>query len=175
MLTLAREEPGVADRPPATVDLPALAREVVADLAPLAAAKRIDLGLNAGQPVHVRGDADALATLLSNLVDNALRYTPEAGRVDVGVASDGGRAVLERARLRPGHPRSRSRARVRPLRTAAASPPGAVRGSGLGSSIVKRIAERHGADIAVGPGLDGAGVGISVRFPAAETAPAPAP
>jgi len=50
-----------------------------------------------------------------------------------------------------------------------------VRGSGLGLSIVKRIAERHGADIAVGPGLDGAGVGISVRFPAAEKAPARAP
>jgi signal transduction histidine kinase len=42
-------------------------------------------------------------------------------------------------------------------------------------SIVKRIAERHGADIAVGSGLGGAGVGISARFPAVETAPAPAP
>jgi signal transduction histidine kinase len=49
-----------------------------------------------------------------------------------------------------------------------------VRGSGLGLSIVKRIADRHGADIAVGPGLDGAGAGIRVRFPAADTAPASA-
>jgi len=51
----------------------------------------------------------------------------------------------------------------------------AVRGSGLGLSIVKRIAERHGADIVVGPGLDGAGAGISVRFPASETVPPSAP
>jgi two-component system OmpR family sensor kinase len=62
LLTLAREEPGVADRPEATTDLPALARDIVAHLAPLAAAKRIDLGLNADSPVEVRGDADALAT-----------------------------------------------------------------------------------------------------------------
>jgi two-component system OmpR family sensor kinase len=173
LLTLAREEPGVADRPPATVDLPALAREVVADLAPLAAAKRIDLGLSADSPVQVRGDADALATLLSNLVDNALRYTPEAGRVDVGVASDGGRAVLSVRDSGPGIPEAdRERVFDRFVR---GSVTGAVRGSGLGLSIVKRIAERHGADIAVGPGLEGAGVGISVRFPAAETSPAPAP
>jgi two-component system OmpR family sensor kinase len=173
LLTLAREEPGVADRPQANVDLPALAREVVADLAPLAAAKRIDLGLNADSSEHVRGDIDALATLLSNLVDNALRYTPEAGRVDVGVASDGGRAVLSVRDSGPGIPEAdRERVFDRFVR---GSVTGAVRGSGLGLSIVKRIAERHGADIAVGPGLEGAGVGISVRFPAAETSPAPAP
>jgi two-component system sensor histidine kinase QseC len=47
-----------------------------------------------------------------------------------------------------------------------------VRGSGLGLSIVKRIAERHRADIVVGPGLDGAGAGMSVRFPSSATAPA---
>jgi two-component system OmpR family sensor kinase len=171
LLTLAREEPGVADRPEATIDLPALAREVVADLAPLAAAKHIDLGLNADSSEHVRGDADALATLLSNLVDNALRYTPERGRVDIGVASDGARAVLSVRDSGPGIPEAdRERVFDRFVR---GSVTGAVRGSGLGLSIVKRIAERHGADIVVGPGLDGAGVGISVRFPAAKTAPAP--
>jgi two-component system OmpR family sensor kinase len=174
LLTQAREEPGVADRPEATIDLPALAREVVADLAPLAAAKRIDLGLNADSPVQVRGDADALATLLSNLVDNALRYTPEGGRVDVGVAIDGGRAMLSVRDSGPGIPEA-DRERVFDRFVRGSVTAGAVRGSGLGLSIVKRIAERHGADIAVGPGLGGAGVGISARFPAAVTAPAPAP
>jgi two-component system, OmpR family, sensor kinase len=170
LLTLAREEPGVADRPPATVELPALAREVVADLAPLAAAKRIDLGLNADSSVQVRGDAEALATLLSNLVDNALRYTPEGGRVDVGVATEVGRPVLSVRDTGPGIPEAdRERVFDRFVRGSVAA--GAVRGSGLGLSIVKRIADRHGADIAVGPGLNGAGAGISVRFPAAEAAP----
>ncbi len=174
LLTLAREEPGVADRPQATIDLQALASAVVAELAPLAAAKRIDLGLNAESPVQVHGDAEALATLLSNLVDNALRYTPEGGRVDVGVAIDAGRALLSVRDSGPGIPEAdRERVFDRFVRGNVAA--GAVRGSGLGLSIVKRIAERHGAEIVVGPGLDGAGAGISVRFPASQTAPAAVP
>ena len=170
LLTLAREEPGVADREPATVDLPALARGVVADLAPLAAAKRIDLGLNAEPGIELKGDADALATLLSNLVDNALRYTPEGGRVDVGVAIDAGRPVLSVRDSGPGIPQAdRERVFDRFVRGSTAT--GAVRGSGLGLSIVKRIAERHRADIDVGPGLVGAGAGISVRFPPQDSVP----
>jgi two-component system, OmpR family, sensor kinase len=118
----------------------------------------------------VRGDAEALATLLSNLVDNALRYTPEGGRVDVGVATEVGRPVLSVRDTGPGIPEAdRERVFDRFVRGSVAA--GAVRGSGLGLSIVKRIADRHGADIAVGPGLNGAGAGISVRFSAAEPAP----
>jgi two-component system OmpR family sensor kinase len=174
LLTLAREEPGVADRLSAPIDLPALARAVVAELAPLAAAKRIDLGLNADPGVQTRGDADAIATLLSNLVDNALRYTPQDGRVDVGVAMDAGRATLSVRDSGPGIAEAdRQRVFDRFVRGSLAA--GVVRGSGLGLSIVKRIAERHGADIAVGSGLDGAGAGITVRFPVAETAPDAAP
>ncbi|MGH8714499.1 MAG: ATP-binding protein [Casimicrobiaceae bacterium] len=164
LLTLAREEPGVADGPPVAVDLAALARGVVTDLAPLAAAKRIDLGLNADAGVQVRGDPGALTTLLSNLVDNALRYTPEGGRVDVGAAVDAGQPVLSVRDSGPGIAEpDRERVFGRFVRGSAAGD--AVRGSGLGLSIVKRIAERHGADIRVGAGLDGAGAGISVRFP----------
>ncbi|MFI4953383.1 MAG: ATP-binding protein [Burkholderiales bacterium] len=173
LLTLAREEPGVADRPPVAVGLSALARGVVADLAPLAAAKRIDLGLNAEPDVQVRGDPDALATLLSNLVDNALRYTPEGGRVDVGVAVVGGRAVLSVRDSGPGRAvADRDRVFGRFVRGRAAGE--AVRGSGLGLSIVKRIADRHRADISVGTGVDGAGAGIVVRFPPPEPYAPPA-
>jgi len=107
LLTLAREEPGVVDRSSVSIDLPGLARGVVAELAPLAAAKRIDLGLNADPGVRARGDADALSTLLSNLVDNALRYTPEGGRVDVGVAIDAGRPMLSGPRTEKCLPRWR--------------------------------------------------------------------
>ena len=96
------------------------------------------------------------------------------GRVDVGVAIDGGRAMLSVRDSGPGIPEA-DRERVFDRFVRGGVTTGAVRGSGLGLSIVKRIAERHGANIAVGAGLDGAGVGISVRFPAAETAPASAP
>ena len=60
----------------------------------------------------VDGDAAGLRTLLSNLVDNAVRYTPAGGRVDVAVQRDSRRRRCSRARLGPGHPRERARARV---------------------------------------------------------------
>ena len=166
LLALAREEPGVSDRAVVTVDLGATVRSVVADLAPLAAAKRIDLGVSETSGVEVRGDADALATLVSNLVDNAVRYTPAGGRVDVVVANEGDTALLAVRDNGPGiAPEDRERAFDRFYRGAAAHATGAVHGSGLGLAIVKRIAERHGAVADLGPGLEGQGLGVSVRFP----------
>src|SRR5206468_12653682 len=83
LLTLAREEPGVAERPFTPVDVHALARDVIQELAPLATAKSIDLGLiepaMPSDPPIVSGDAQALSTLVSNLTDNALRYAPSQG------------------------------------------------------------------------------------------------
>ncbi|HEX8011127.1 MAG TPA: ATP-binding protein [Casimicrobiaceae bacterium] len=169
LLTLAREEPGVAERPFAPVDMQALARDVIEELAPLAAAKSIDLGLiesGAGSaPPTVSGDAEALSTLVSNLIDNAVRYTPARGRVDVAVAPERDRIVLSVRDSGPGIPAS-ERNRVFDRFYRGAQVEGfAESGSGLGLAIVKRIAERHGAQIALGEGIDGAGLGISVRFP----------
>ena len=171
LLTLAREEPGVAEQPVAPIDLHALARDVIRELAPLASAKSIDLGLIEpsepwGRPV-VSGDAAALSTLVSNLIDNAVRYSPARGRVDVSAARDADRVVLTVRDTGPGiPPDERSRVFDRFYRGAHAES-GSERGSGLGLAIVKRIAERHGAQIVLGEGIDGAGLGVTVRFPAA--------
>jgi two-component system OmpR family sensor kinase len=171
LLTLAREEPGVVERRLAPVDVRALVRDVIQELAPLAAAKSIDLGLIEaaapwGRPI-VSGDADALSTLVSNLIDNAVRYTPSRGRVDVAAVHEGDRVVLTVRDTGPGIPPA-ERARVfgrfyRSARTASAR----ERGSGLGLAIVKSIADRHGAEIALGEGLAGKGLSVTVRFPAA--------
>jgi two-component system, OmpR family, sensor kinase len=170
LLTLAREEPGVTDDTQTQVDLAALARKVVGDLTPLAMAKRIDLGLNDAAAVEVRGDAAALATLLSNLVDNAVRYTPDGGRIDVAVESGNGQASLCVRDTGPGiSAAERMRVFDRFYRGSAAN---GQRGSGLGLSIVKRIADRHGAEIDLGPGIDGRGLAVSVRFPMSMAAPA---
>src|SRR5205807_316445 len=75
MLALARQEPR-AEAQRVAVRLDDLAREIVAELVPLADAGRIDLGVSAAQPASVHGEPDALRTLLRNLVDNAVRYTP---------------------------------------------------------------------------------------------------
>ncbi len=118
----------------------------------------------------VNGDAAALRALLSNLVDNAIRYTPAGGRVDVSVEQDAADAIVAVRDSGPGIPASeRTRVFDRFYR---ASAPGAkdVAGSGLGLAIVKRIAERHDATIALGPGLgaaSGEGLTVTVRFPRA--------
>ena len=162
LLTLAREEPGVGATAMGLVDLAASAREVTADLAPLAGAKGIDLGLSTTATSTVTGDADALRTLVSNLVDNAIRYTPAGGRVDIALADDAGSVVLTVRDSGPGiAPEDRGRVFDRFYRGSGA---GAIRGSGLGLAIVKQIAERHRAQVELGPGIEGRGLGVTVRF-----------
>ena len=84
MLAFARQEPR-AEPVRTRFALDELAREVVAELVPLADARRIDLGMSEAQAVLVQGEREAVATLVRNLVDNAVRYTPPGGRVDVSV------------------------------------------------------------------------------------------
>jgi two-component system OmpR family sensor kinase len=172
LLTLARAEPGVdgGEVTSQAIDLAVLAREVIEELAPLAAHRGIDLGLSEAREARVRGDREALRTLLSNLVDNALRYTGAGGRVDVATGPDGERVALLVRDNGPGiAPEERTRVFDRFYRGPPAGDAG-VRGSGLGLAIVKRIADRYGATIELGPGIDGVGLGVSVRFPAAAAA-----
>ena len=92
LLTLARQDPAQQLRVAQDVQLDALASEVLAEQAVLAEAKSIDLGVVRAEPLKISGDRESLRVLLSNLVDNAIRYTPSGGRVDVAVASrTGGR------------------------------------------------------------------------------------
>jgi two-component system, OmpR family, sensor kinase len=166
MLALARQEPR-AEAQRVAVRLDDLAREVVAELVPLADAGRIDLGVSAAQPASVHGDPEALRTLLRNLVDNAVRYTPAGGRVDVSVeeaAADARGARLTVSDDGPGIPPA-ERARVfdRFYRRAGTAAPG----SGLGLSIVKTIAEAHGATITLAEGPAGKGLSVTVSFPPA--------
>lgn len=171
LLTLARAEPGVdaSERPLLATSLAPLAREVIEELSALAAAKHIDLGLREDSVATVRGDREALRTLLSNLIDNALRYTGSAGRVDVAVAADGHATLVVRDNGPGIAPAEYARVfdrfyRGQPAGDAARAD---VRGSGLGLAIVKSICDRHGASVELGPGIDGAGLGVTVRFPAA--------
>jgi two-component system OmpR family sensor kinase len=163
MLALARQEPRV-ESPRVAVRLDELAREIVAELVPLADAGRIDLGIAAAQPATVAGDGDALRTLLRNLVDNAVRYTPAGGRVDVTVESTAAGPRLTVTDDGPGiPPAERMRVFDRFYRRAGTSPTG----SGLGLAIVKAIADAHGASVALEEGPDGKGLAVTVTFCAA--------
>jgi two-component system OmpR family sensor kinase len=163
LLTLAREEPGVIERAPVSVDLAELAREAIGELAPLAEAKSIDLGLNASGTANLMGDPAALRALVSNLVDNALRYTPSGGRVDVSIDIEPeGAIVLSVRDTGPGIAMpERERVFDRFYRGQTVGAPG----SGLGLAIVRSVADRHGAKVELGEGIEGAGLGVRVRFP----------
>src|SRR4029077_18534873 len=150
-------------------DLVALAKEVIVARAALAAGKRIDLGLARVAALPVRGAAEGLSRLLANLLDNALRYTPEGGRIDVAIDDDAGHAVLTVADTGPGIPAG-DRERVFDRFHRGAQAGADQNGSGLGLSIVKRIADAHGATIALESGVEGRGLVARVRFPLASGA-----
>jgi two-component system OmpR family sensor kinase/two-component system sensor histidine kinase QseC len=161
LLTLARSEPRdtMGELKPVPLETPAA--EAISDTHALAQSRHIDLELRAEPNVWVRGDQPALRTLVRNLVDNAVRYTPERGKVEIHVRSTPSGAVLEVLDSGPGIPEAdRARAFDRFYRRAAA-PEG---GSGLGLAIVKAIAERHGAGIALGQAPLG-GLQVTVTFP----------
>ena len=166
LLTLAREEPdGGVPHSFARVDLVSLAGMAVADHTLLAESRGIDLGLGKSvASAPARGDAEALRTLIANLVENAIRYTPGPGRVDIAVAIEQGRPLLTVADSGPGIP-SAERERVFDRfyrRTEAAE--GAEPGSGLGLAIVRVIADRHGASVDLDDSPLG-GLLVRVRFP----------
>lgn len=164
LLTSARQESASSHRAAATVNLVDLAQRCVADRYVYANAKGIDLGVDAAaKSVGVVGYFPDLQIMLGNLIDNALRYTPAPGRVDVSVRIDGGRPLLQVADTGPGIPfDERTRVFGRFYRGEGHD----AWGSGLGLSIVKSVAEAHRAQIQL-DGRDGAGgLLVSVRFPA---------
>ena len=139
LLTLARQEPD-AQRPFVRFDLAELVRQVVGEFAPLADFRKIDLGVNANQTELVNGDEEALRILVGNLVDNAIRYTPEGGKVDVILSNDGTGLILKVKDTGPGIPiEERERIFERFYRIAGNE----VQGSGLGLAIVNQIAQLH--------------------------------
>ncbi|WP_034301975.1 ATP-binding protein [Herbaspirillum sp. RV1423] len=168
LLALARLDPqeNVAMKP---VELAALCKSVIIDQARLAEAKFIDLGLAEQTVVEVWGNIDNLRILLNNLVDNAIRYTGRGGSVDISVRRASHGVVLEVCDDGPGIPDAeRMRVTERFYRGGNAT----EAGSGLGLSIVKRIAEQHGATISLDTGPNGKGLKIQVRFPPTASADA---
>ncbi|MGE5740247.1 MAG: ATP-binding protein [Betaproteobacteria bacterium] len=162
LLTLARVEPEAFAERRTACDLSALARDAIVSRAALADDKAIDLGLARETTATVEGDPATLAILLSNLLDNALRYTPRGGRIDVAVDADADAVTLSVADTGPGIALAdRERVFDRFVRGSDVS----ESGSGLGLSIVKRIAEAHRASIALDAPAEGSGLIVRVRFP----------
>jgi two-component system sensor histidine kinase TctE len=147
LLALARAEnqpqAGTAMLP---LELAELARSTVQDWVQASFAHKIDLGFEAPpDPVHIVGNPTMLRELLSNLIDNALRYTPAGGSVTVRVrGGEGEQGYLEVEDTGPGiAPPERERVFERFYRILGNS----AEGSGLGLAIVREIAQQHGAEV----------------------------
>ncbi|WP_435628253.1 ATP-binding protein [Candidatus Ferrigenium straubiae] len=162
LLALARIDTldrGVAEQ----CQLRGIAAEAIAALAPAALAKNVQLELLACDEAVVRGNPELLRVLLRNLLDNSIRHTPPGTSVEVGIEHEPGAVRLSVSDNGPGIP-EQERDKVlerfyRPLGTQAS-------GSGLGLSIVQRIAEVHDATLQMQPANEGRGLRVTVSFKA---------
>ena len=167
LLDLARLEPGVASEPAGPVDLAELVREVIGEFAVRADAQGVDLGAEGPPSREVTGVAHELRSLVANLVDNALRYSPAGGAVTVSLRDAGDEVELAVEDAGPGIPAEH---RERVLRRFQRIPGDATLGSGLGLPIAKAIAERHRGSLQLRearPGRQPPGLSVQVRLPLA--------
>ncbi len=163
LLVLARLESAPVNRFSA-MDLSAVARRVAADLAPNAMARHQSLELEADQPCSVTGDEMLISVLVRNLIDNALRYSPDGARVLVNVVTEAAKTVLRIEDSGPGMTQAEmSRLGERFYRVLGSDQPG----SGLGWSIVKRIGDVFGVKVQTGRSSSLGGLAVTVYWPAA--------
>jgi two-component system sensor histidine kinase QseC len=145
------------------VDLTKLTQEMVSELVPAALEKKDEIELI--MPDHdliILGYGTSISILVRNLVDNAIRYSPEHSSVRVILEESQGHVVLRVIDNGPGIPEQlRARVFERFYRVIGNKSPG----SGLGLSIVRQIADLHQATIALDAVPDGQGLQISVTFP----------
>lgn len=164
LLTLARLEaaPAAVAASVGPVNLSALARAVAADLAPAAMARHQVLELEAGMSCWVTGNDVLIGVMVRNLIDNAMRYSPDGAKVLLNVATEGGQSVLRVEDSGPGMTDSQiARLGERFYRVLGSDQPG----SGLGWSIVKRLADAFGARIQVSRSDLLGGLAVEVRWP----------
>lgn len=163
LLTLARADPAanIATKTE-SVDLQAVAAEVVAKFFDRALQLNIDLGVDIPQAVLIDANATLLDDLLSNLVDNALKYTPIGGNVTISAGVSQSKRFLAVEDSGVGIPEGdRQRVRQRFYRL----PNSRGHGSGLGLAIVDEIAHLFGGTMSISAGNGGKGTRIVVQFP----------
>jgi two-component system sensor histidine kinase TctE len=162
LLSLARADPSVNVTAKAqAIDLNTIVGEVAAKFFDRALQANIDLGIET-EPTSLTADPALMDDLLSNLVDNALKYTPAGGTVTVYAARKSGRVTLAVEDSGPGIPEA-DRQRVKQRFYRQPNAPG--HGSGLGLAIVEEIAQIYGAALTIGTRADGSGTRVWIQFP----------
>ncbi|BEU95045.1 sensor histidine kinase [Acidovorax sp. DW039] len=168
LLALSRADSRSLDaQPPQRVDLKDLCETLLESFLDAATGKGLDLGLEV-QPVHVTGHGWLLRELMSNLVDNAIKYTPPGGVVTMRCgmrqgASGPPRVYLEVEDDGPGVPEAEH---TRVMQRFYRVPGTAGEGTGLGLAIADEISHVHRAHLTLGAGAHGKGLRVTVVFPA---------
>jgi len=163
LLALARLESGTAMEQCRSIDLVGVAVDVIEELTPVIAECGAELGFTHDNPaVWVRGHEAALATLLRNLVENAMRHVPAGGQVQLSRGQDAQFTIIDVADDGPGIPPERRAAVFARFHREAT---GRGEGYGLGLSIVQRAAELHGASIELLDSPFGRGLRVKVSIP----------
>ena len=161
LLRLARQEALQKADAASNIELAEFLREMISDLMPCADHRDIDLGLSVDIDATVRANPHELRSLLHNLLDNALRYTPDHGVVDVRLFSDAGKVVVEIVDSGPGIPPDLlPRVFDRFFRIEGSD----TEGSGLGLAIAKHAAERNRIDLTLDNRIERSGLVARVCF-----------
>ncbi|HRX71922.1 MAG: two-component sensor histidine kinase [Candidatus Competibacteraceae bacterium] len=142
LLSLARTQASIAEA--SVVDVSAMVRELMAEYWRLAEAKRIDLGLEETAPFTLRGSRETLRLMISNALENALKYTPEGGEVTLRLRSDAQGDLIEIVDNGPGIPPAE---RERVFDAFYRIPGAKGEGSGLGLAIAHEAAIRMGGTV----------------------------
>ncbi|WP_432726827.1 sensor histidine kinase [Variovorax sp. W6] len=161
---LMRSDEMPQDALPATLDFDALVRDRIPLVEALGRARGIalDFATEGAEPVPVHGERESLISMVSNLVENAIKYSPDGGTVTVRVWREPSDAVLRVTDQGPGIPPAlRERVFDRFFR----NPDQTQSGSGLGLAIVRSVLEKHGGRIALSDGEGGRGLCATVWLP----------
>ena len=161
LLTLARVDPGAMIGGKSKLDLRGIVKQCLAGIAPKALEKNISIMLAESAPCWIAGDEHMLEVLARNLIDNAIRYTPGGGDVEVSVSQTAGQISLNVTDSGPGiPPEERRKVFGRFYRILGTG----ESGNGLGLAIVEQIARPHGATISLTDGKNGRGLSVDVVF-----------
>lgn len=147
------------------VDIGAVARQVIAELYELADCKEQELSLNSTS-ILMKANEFGVATLIKNLIDNAIKYTPDKGCIQVTIASNGGQVEIKVEDSGPGIPElDNKRVFDRFYRVGGDQHSSSVDGCGLGLSIVKHIVDLHGGRISLSRSVTLGGLQVCVVLP----------
>jgi signal transduction histidine kinase len=168
LLDLARLDAGTADMKMSALDVTALLNAIAEKFAPLAAHADVKIAVQAADLTAMTGDGDRLAQVFTNLVDNALKFTPAGGEVILAARQDGAEAEIEVRDTGQGiTPEALPHVFDRFYQADASRSRRERQGAGLGLAIAQEIVAAHGGKISVRSQL-GRGTAFTVRLPLAQ-------